>query len=137
MKKVVVLLTLAFCLAAVGQACAFDDDVSAKWKTMSAKEKDIYATGISNALTVMCGIQSKNRDEYATCRNKYSMRPDMPKSLIELFDNAYTKGQYPNIPSDMLLHVWVKNDKTSMPSDLKKMEEFSKTRRPQYGGKHQ
>lgn len=126
-------LLLAFSCAA---RCEFmDDDVSMSWSKMSDADKKNYLSGVTNAFTVMCGVQSTNATEYKMCRDRYSQRKDLPGSLYSLFTEAYTNKKYPDVPSDMLLHFWA-TGKTSAP-ELQKAQAYAKERRKAYGGKHQ
>lgn len=112
--------------------CNAEDGMSPRWKSMSDRERESYALGIRDALAVMCRMTSENQDKFMDCINEFVQKEDFLSSMKDIFDKAYVKNLYTNIPSDMLIHLWLNRDEGNMDTKLKEAEELSIQLRKKY-----
>lgn len=118
---------LLFILLMVSPCFSYaEDDMAWRWRDMNKRERDSYALGIRDALSVMCMITSENKKEYSDCVKEYTSSNDMPQSLFDMFDDAYTNRMYSNVPSEILVYIWTERAKRDVKKDLERAEKAAK-----------
>lgn len=125
MKKLIMTLCVIFTIFLPYTGSA-EHKMAKVWREMSERERQAYALGIREGFAVMCLMTTDGKEEYIDCINEFCAPEDMPKSLFDIFDKAYTERKFNNIPPEVLLGIWTTRKGRNIDNDLRMAEEAAK-----------